>query len=361
MMKTETYRPTAMRLPTPGEVAEWTGGELRDVADPEARLTGLATLEKADEGEIAFVATLKAAGQAADSQAGLLIVSPATDAPGRPRVVVEQVWAAVAAVMQRLYPEPEPDGRVHPTAAIGVNVELGAGVSIGPYCVIGDDCKIGDGTVLGPHCIVDAGCAIGWDCRLTARVTLRGTVLIGDRVTIHPGAVLGADGFKFESVDGRALKIPQVGAVVIEDDVEIGANTTIDRAFLYETRIGRGTKIDNLVQIAHNVQIGPGCLIAAQVGIAGSTRLGAGCLLGGNAGLADNLVLGNRVTIGAAAKVHGNHPDGATLMGYPAIDMKAFARVAAALPRLPELFKRMRALEKKAGIAEKSDDASANG
>jgi UDP-3-O-[3-hydroxymyristoyl] glucosamine N-acyltransferase len=236
---------------------------------------------------------------------------------------------------------------VHPTAILGEKVRLGKGVTIGPYCVVGDGAAIGDGSALGPQCIVDAGCVVGAGCRLAARVTLKGRVFVGDRVIVHPGAVLGADGFKYEPVDGRPLKIPQVGAVVIEDDVEIGANTTIDRAFLYETRIGRGTKIDNLCQIGHNVQVGPGCLMAAQVGIAGSTRLGAGCLLGGNVGLADNLTFGNGVVIGAASKVHGNHPDGARLMGYPAVEMREFARVAAAQQRLPGLLRRVGELEKK--------------
>jgi UDP-3-O-[3-hydroxymyristoyl] glucosamine N-acyltransferase len=350
MPTAELYRPTAAWLPTPAEVAAWTAGTLHAIADPNARLTGLGTIELAEESEIAFIANEKAARQAAQSRAGLLIVSAQTDAPelaARPRLVVDHVWSAVAIVMHRLYPDPEPDGAVHPTTIVGEDAVIGQDVTVGPYCVIGAGCKVGDGTVLGPHCIVAPGCAIGSDCCLVARVTLVGDVIVGNRVLIHPGAVLGADGFKFEPTPRGALKIPQVGAVVIEDDVEIGANTTIDRAFLYETRICRGAKIDNQCQIAHNVRVGPHSLMAAQVGIAGSTRIGAGCLLGGNVGLADNLTLGDRVTIGAASKVHGDHPDGATLMGYPAIPMREFARVAAAQQRLPDLLKRVRELEKK--------------
>jgi UDP-3-O-[3-hydroxymyristoyl] glucosamine N-acyltransferase len=347
-MDAELFRPTAFQLPTPEQVAQWTGGELRDVVDLKGQLAGLSTLAEARPGEIAFVASPKALRQAGESQASLFIVSAEAVLPGRPCVVVDQVWSAVAAVMQRLYPEPEPSGQVHPTAVLGLGVRLGDGVTIGPYCVVGDDCSIGDGAILGPHCILGDGCRVGRDCRLVARVTLVGAVIVGDRVLIHPGAVLGADGFKFELVGGRALKIPQVGAVIIEDEVEIGANTTIDRAFLYETRVGRGTKIDNLCQIAHNVQIGPSCMMAAQVGIAGSTRMGAGCLMGGASGLADNITIGNRVSIGGGSKVHGDHPDGETLIGYPAVDLREFAKISAAQRHLPELLKRVRALEKKA-------------
>lgn len=348
----ELYRPHAVWQPTAAELAAELGAELIDggaITPADRRFAGLATLEEARPDEIAFVATSKAARLAADSQAGLLIVGRAADVPGRPRIVVGDVWPVVAGLMQRLYPAPKGNGQVHRTAMIGEGVTLGAGVTVGPYCVVGDGATIGDGSWLGPHCIVDAGCTVGRDCRLVARVTLTGVVQIGDRVVIHPGAVLGADGFKFEPTPQGALKIPQVGAVIIEDDVEIGANTTIDRAFLYETRVGRGTKIDNLCQIAHNVRVGPSCLMAAQVGIAGSTKLGAGCLLGGNVGLADGITLGNRVTIGAASKVHGDWPDGAMLMGYPAIEMKSFARVAAAQQRLPELVRRVRQLEKQVG------------
>jgi UDP-3-O-[3-hydroxymyristoyl] glucosamine N-acyltransferase len=349
-MAEEVYRPTASKLPTAEEVAQWLGGEAREIADPALRYTGLATLAEADAQEIAFVANEKAAREAQASRAGLLLVGAGCDVPGRPRIAVDQVWTAVAVVMQRMYPEPEPSGEIHATAVIGGDVTLGSGVSIGPYCVVGDGAEIGDGTILGSHCIVGAGCRIGDDCRLVARVTLGGVTFVGDRVTIHPGAVLGADGFKFEVVGGRVVKIPQIGAVIVEDDVEIGANTTIDRAFINETRICRGAKIDNQVQIAHNVRIGPGSLMAAKVGIAGSSRLGAGCMLGGNAGLADGVTLGNGVMVGANSGVNADWPDGSIIQGSPALPMKQFWKNMAALNRLPELLKRVKGLEKHLGI-----------
>ncbi|OPZ04058.1 MAG: UDP-3-O-acylglucosamine N-acyltransferase [candidate division BRC1 bacterium ADurb.BinA292] len=319
-------------------------GELAPV-----RLTGLATLAEAQTGEISFVAGEKLAREAQASRAGLLITSPRLDFPGRARLVVDQVWEAVARLLERLYPPPRPAAGVHPTAVLGAGVEIGPGATVGPYCVLGDGCRIGEDAVLGPHCVLDAGCRVGRSSRLGARVTLAGPVEIGERVTIHPGAVLGADGFKFELVGGRPLKIPQVGTVIIEDDVEIGANTTIDRAFLNETRIGRGTKIDNQVQVAHNCQIGPGCILAAQVGIAGSTRLGAGCLLGGGAGLADGLTIGNGVMIGAQSGVHSDWADGEVIQGAPAMPARSYWRVMAMQARLPEYVKRLRAVEQRLG------------
>ncbi|MCL5271638.1 MAG: UDP-3-O-(3-hydroxymyristoyl)glucosamine N-acyltransferase [bacterium] len=343
----DTYHPVAVVNPTPREVAEWIDGRLLEGESAPARLAGLATLSQAGGDEISFVASEKLVREAQASRAGLLVTSPRFDVPGRARVVVDEVWEAVARLLDRLYPSPRPAAAIHPTAILGEEVEIGDGASVGAYCVLGDGCRIGAGAVLGPHCILDAGCTVGHDSRLVARVTFTGPVRVGERVLIHPGAVLGADGFKFELVRGRALKIPQVGAVIIEDDVEIGANTTIDRAFLYETRIGRGTKIDNQVQVAHNCQLGPGCILAAQVGIAGSTRLGAGCMLGGGAGLSDGLTIGDGVMIGAHAGVHSDWPSGEVIQGAPAMPARAFWRVMAAQAKLPDYARRLRALEQK--------------
>ena len=348
-MSDEIFRPHASKLPTADEVAHWAGGDLLDAPGEGMRLTGMGVLSEAEPSEIAFAAGDKHLDAARSSQAGLLIVPRGFDLPGRARVEVDEVWPALAAVMERLYEPPTTPTGVHSTAIIGDDVDLGEDVAIGPYCVIGDGASIGNGTVLEAHVVIDAQCVVGRFCRFKPRVTLTGMVIVGDRVLIHPGAVLGADGFKFEPSPKGPVKIPQVGAVIIEDDVEIGANTTVDRAFLYETRIGQGTKIDNLVQIAHNVRIGPHCIFAAQVGIAGSAVLGAGCMMGGSAGVSDNCTLGNKVMIGGGSKVHGDHGDGERLLGYPAIDMKDFARVASAQQRLPELIKRVRALEKEAG------------
>ena len=347
MMETQDYRPKSNVSPTLAEVAQWLGGELREVADPERSITGLATLTEAGPSEISFVAGKKGIDQAMESRAGLLIVSAATDVPGCPRVVVGDVWKAVAELMKRLYAPPAPPPGVHPTALVAQSAKLADGVSVGPYCVIGEECEIGAGTRLGPHCILETGCRLGRDCRLVARVTLACPVVLGDRVLIHPGAVLGADGFKFELVEGRPLKIPQVGTVVIEDDIEIGANTTIDRAFLHVTRIGRGTKIDNLVQVGHNVQVGAGCVMAAQVGIAGSTRVGAGCMIGGGAGIADNLTIGERTLIAAHCGVERDLEGHQTVIGAPCRPIKRFWRLVALQDRLPEMARRLKELERR--------------
>jgi len=360
-MISEPFRPAAVCEPAAQTVAAWIGGELLEAALAPPRLTGLATLAEAGATDITFVASEKFLAEARQSRAGLIVTTRAWDLPGRARVVVGEVWAAVARIMQELYPAPSAPPGVHPTAIVGEGVRLGEGVSVGPYCVVGDGAALGDGVVLGPHCLVGAGCAIGRGTRLAARVTLVGRVLIGERVVIHPGAVLGADGFKFERVGGRPLKIPQVGAVVIEDDVEIGANATIDRAFLYETRIGRGTKIDNLVQIAHNVQVGPGCMMAAQVGIAGSTRIGAGCLFGGQAGIPDGVTIGDGVMLAGQAGVYTDIPVGGMYVGAPATPVKEFWRMTAVQKKLPDLARRLRALEQKVEQMEKIEGAGEEG
>lgn len=346
-MEHTPYCPVAAVTPSALEVAQWVGGELREGDLAPAALSGLATLTDAEERDITFIASEKFLGDAQMSRAGLILTSAHWDIPGRARVVVGEVWEAVAQLMDRLYPNPAPLAEVHPTAVVGEHVRLGDGVSIGPYCVIGDDCELDDGVVLGPHCILDAGCRIGVGTRLVARVTLIGPVVLGQRVLIHSGAVLGTDGFKFELVKGRLLKIPQVGTVIVEDDVEIGANTTIDRAFLNETRIGRGTKIDNLSQIAHNVQIGPSCVMAAQVGIAGSTKVGAGCMMGGQVGIRDGIRIGSGVVIGAQAGVHTDMLKPGIFIGSPAMPIKEFWRMTATQSRLPEFGRRLRALEQK--------------
>lgn len=344
---TDTYRPTAALNPTPSELASWTGGQLLDGDKAPERLGGMAVLAAAGPEDISFAANDKTLGEARDSRAGVLIVSPKMELPGRARIVVAEVWAAVATALTKLYPQPLPSPGIHPTASVAPTASVHATASVGPYCVVGERAEIGEGAILGPHCIVDRDCAVGAATRLVARVTLVGPVRIGARCLIHPGAVLGADGFKFELVGGRPLKIPQVGAVIIEDDVELGANTCVDRPFLNETRIGRATKIDNLVQIAHNVRIGQGCMMAAHVGIAGSTQVGDGCLLGGAVGLRDNIKIGNRAVIGASSGVHRDVKDGEVVLGTPILPIKEYWRVAATQERLPEMMKRLKAVERK--------------
>lgn len=354
-MPFEPYHAIANHQPTPQEVAQWTGGALREADHLTQALRGLATLREAGEYDISFITDQKFVAEAHESRAGLIITAAAWDLPGRARVVVEEVWPAVARLMEKIYAPPRPAAQVHPTAVLGEGVRLGEGVSVGPYCVIGDGCVLGADVVLGPHCILDRGCTVGGRTRLVARVTLTGPVRLGERVLIHPGAVLGTDGFAFKPSRVGLVKIPQVGTVVVEDDVEIGANTTIDRAFLYETRIGRGTKLDNLVHIAHNVQVGPWCIMAAQAGVAGSTKIGKGCILAGQAGVGDGLTITDGVTLAGQTGVHTNMPTPGVFQGSPPLPIKDFFRVAAASQRLPEALRRLRALEQKVAEGEKSE------
>jgi UDP-3-O-[3-hydroxymyristoyl] glucosamine N-acyltransferase len=344
----EVWRPTA------GEVAALLDGRLRDASPSDGPFDGIRVLAEAGARQLSFVVGDKELGAARASAAGLLIVPSgelSAAFAGRARLEVDEVWPAVVELIERFHPEPDEQPGRHPTAIVGRGARLGEAVSIGPYAIVGDGAVIGDGTVVGPHCVIDGRSRIGERCRLHAGVVLRGLVEIGHDCLIFPGAVLGADGFRFERVGGATLKIPQVGRIVVEDEVEIGANTTVDRAFLSETRIGRGTKIDNQVQIAHNVSIGPHCFIAAQVGIAGSTRIGAGCLIGGHAGFRDKIEIGPGTRIGGMTGIHKSFPEGGVeLWGYPATPLKRFARIQAVLQRLPELERRVRALEK--GLAE---------
>jgi UDP-3-O-[3-hydroxymyristoyl] glucosamine N-acyltransferase len=353
VMPEKKYRPQAEWMPRASELEDLLKGHLADATRTSGPYNGLSTLSHAKPSEISFVVNAGSLNDVQTSRAGLLIV-PGGDVfaklGGRPRIRVKEVWSAVVVLMQHLYPEPVVPREIHATAIIGVGVRIGKNVSIGPYSVVGEGATIGDDTVIGSNCSIDGRSMIGNGCRLNSGVIFQGIVHMGDHCLIHPGVVLGADGFKFEVVEGAPLKIPQVGRIVIEDDVEIGANTTVDRAFLHETRIGRGSKIDNLVQIAHNVTIGPLCFIAAQTGIAGSTTIGPGCMIGGQCGFKDGIEIGPGMRIGGQAAVLKDFPEGdETIWGFPARPIKQFCRIQAALKRLPELDKRVRKLEKKSG------------
>jgi UDP-3-O-[3-hydroxymyristoyl] glucosamine N-acyltransferase len=218
-------------------------------------------------------------------------------------------------------------------------------VTIGPYTVLEAEAQVGAGSRLSAHVHVSGEAVIGEDCLLHARAYLGRRCVLGDRVILQPGAVVGADGFGYAPVDGVYRKIPQIGIVVVEDDVEIGANACIDRATLGETRIGCGTKIDNLVQIAHNVAIGDHSVLAAQAGVAGSTHLGKRVRLGGQAGLIGHIRVGDDVSVGAQGGVIGDIPEGTTVSGYPARPHREALKVEAQLRRLPELVRRIRELE----------------
>jgi UDP-3-O-[3-hydroxymyristoyl] glucosamine N-acyltransferase len=265
-------------------------------------------------------------------------------------VAVPNPSLAFAQVMARLVPPPPPfRPGVHPSAAVDPGAVFDASrVSIGPQAVVEAGVSIGPGTTIGASCFLGDGVVVGADCVLHPRVTVMRQCRLGDRVILHPGVVIGADGFGFEQVqDGRREKIAQVGTVVLDDDVEIGANTCIDRARFGQTRIGAGTKIDNLVQIAHNVVIGKNCVVAGQTGIAGSARLHDGVTIAAQVGIAGHIEIGTGVIITGQSGVAKSMFQPGVYMGDRAEPIRKMLRIMAAVHQLPELVQRLRALEKK--------------
>jgi len=325
------------------ELAAWLGGTLRGDADP--LISGAAALADAGPGDLSFVADRARLAEAVASGAGALLVPPGL-AVTRPAIEIEQPYAAFARFLERLSPAADrlfPPG-VHPTAVIHPEARVEA-AAVGPHCVVGAGAVIGPGTRLGPLVTVGCDTVIGADCLLHAQVAVREGCRLGDRVIVHSGAVIGSDGFGYIHGPQGARKVPQIGTVEIGDDVEIGAAATIDRATTGRTVIGAGTKIDNQVQIAHNVVIGRGCALSAQTGVAGSCELGDGVIAGGQVGIADHLKIGPGARIGAQSGIIKDVAAGRTVFGYPALDFQESFRITAALRRLPDALRRLRRLE----------------
>jgi UDP-3-O-[3-hydroxymyristoyl] glucosamine N-acyltransferase len=317
------------------------------VGDGSVVVTGVAPLDRASASDLSFLGAAKYASLFASSRAGVVLVLPAlAEAPGTTpaRVIVDRPQEALLTLLPRFHRVVPPVSGVHPTAVIGTAARVGADVSIGPYAVIGDGAEIGNGTVIGPHCVLGAGVRLGEQCQLVASVTVYSGSRIGDRVTLHAGVRVGSDGFGYVQRDGQHVKIPHVGRCLIEDDVEIGSNTTIDRGSIDDTVIGAGTKIDNLVQIGHNVRIGKGCLIMGQAGIAGSVRVEDGCMILGQVGISGHNTIGKGARVAAQAGVFGDIPAGETWSGYPARPHKEALRAQAALFKLPSLLRRIERL-----------------
>jgi UDP-3-O-[3-hydroxymyristoyl] glucosamine N-acyltransferase len=327
-------------------IAQLVGGQLEGGADPD--ITGVAPLDRAGPADLSFLAHAKYAPYVAGSSASVVLVVPALveRVSARPRIVVQDVHRALAELLPRLYPPAAPVPGVHATAVIGRGASLGAEVSVAAYAVIGAGVRVGERTRIGPHVTIGDGCEIGEDVVLHAHVSLYPGVRLGARSIVHAGARLGVDGFGYVFADGAHRKVPQVGSCVIGDDVEIGANTTIDRGSIGATEIGRGVKIDNLVHIAHNVRVGDDSIIVAQVGIAGSTTVGKRVTLAGQSGVPGHVHIGDGATVAAKAGVFGDVPAGEVYSGYPARPHRESLRAQAALARLPKLMERLRALER---------------
>ena len=332
---------------TVAEIARLLKGEV--VGDGETVIRGIAGITEAGPGELTFLDSPRYESFLKTTAASAVIVDEKAAAAGKTVIRVAQPRLAFARAMRIFYPvvPPGPAG-IHPTAVVGEHSHIGQNVRIGAHTVIGDQVEIEDGAVIFPLVSIGDRARIGSGTAIYANVTIREGIEIGRNVIIHSGTVIGSDGFGYVRDGEEHLKVPQVGTVVIEDEVEIGSNVTIDRATLGATRIGRGTKIDNLVQIAHNVDIGPNTLLVAQVGISGSTRIGADVILAGQVGVVGHIEVGDGTVVAAQSGISKTVPPKMVMFGSPARPMRKAKQIEACISRLPELFKRIHRLEKKA-------------
>src|SRR2546422_3641324 len=316
------------------EIASALGGELR--GDGGVEMVDVAPIEDARPGTLTFLADRRLAARLATTRAAAVLLPPDAPEVALPSVRVAHPYLAFVAAVELLHPPPpRPAARVDPSAVIAASARLGPGAVVGPRVVIGERTTIGRDATLHPNVTIYHDVAIGDGFTAHAGVVVREGTRIGDRVVLHAGAVIGSDGFGYLPLPEGIRKIPQIGTVVLEDEVEVGANATVDRAALGATVVGRGTKIDNLVMVAHGCRIGPECLLAAQVGLSGSSTLGARVLLGGQVGLAGHQTVGDRAQVAAKSGVHGDVPAGAVYGGYPASQGRVWRRGAAPPPRPP--------------------------
>jgi UDP-3-O-[3-hydroxymyristoyl] glucosamine N-acyltransferase len=326
--------------------------------DGAVEITGVAGLESAGPGELSFFANPKYAAALRATRASAVIVGEHAPAFGGAALVAADPYLAFSQALELFSADETPPPGVHSTSVVAADAQLGEAVSVGPYVVIGSGASIGDRVVLHAHVVIGRDVIIGNDSLLHPHVSVRERTLIGARVIVQNGAVIGSDGFGFVTLsNGTHRKIPQRARVIVEDDVEIGANTTIDRPAVGETRIAAGAKIDNLVQIAHGVRVGAHSLLAAQVGIAGSTTLGGHVTLAGQVGVAGHLTIGDRVVATAQTGIPNSLDTGAFVSGYPAVPNREWLKSSAAVRRLPELRRqlanlvdRVSALEARLGL-----------
>ncbi len=334
---------------TARELAEAIGLKLE--GDGGAEIAGVAAPERAGTRDLIYVESAKHAERAAASAAICVVAGEGVPLAGKTVLRSAQAKVAFARAAELLLGCTPIASGIHPTAIVAPLARVAPGVGIGPYVVIGEDTHVGAGTQIGAHSVIGAGCWIGENCRIYPRVTLYGGVRLGSRVEIHSGTVIGADGFGYAFGEGKYWKFPQAGIVEIGDDVEIGANTTIDRGSLDDTRIAEGVKLDNLVHVGHNVQIGAHTVIAAQTGISGSSVLGHHVVVGGQVGIADHCRLEDGAIAGAQAGIPTGKTirGGQTVWGTPAREIVKFKETYVWYARLPELAARIKALEGRLG------------
>ena len=328
------------------EIAEALGCRL--VGDPDLEITGVAGLQEAGPGELTFLSNPRYAPQTRTTRAAALLVAGPIEELELAFLVSSNPYLDFARALELFQPVPDREPGIHPTAVVSPSARVGRGASIGPFAVLEDEATIGDDAVLHAHVVIERGARIGDRFEAHPGVTVCHGSVIGDRVILQHHVTVGSDGFGFaRRGDGSHHKIPQTGRVVIEDDVEVQAGTCIDRAAVGETRIGRGTKIDNLVQIGHAVKVGAHTILCAQVGIAGSTTLGSSCILAGQVGVINHLEIGNSVLITAQSGVGHDLEDGAKVSGSPAFDNRQWLRSTAVYNRLPDIDREVRRLRKR--------------
>jgi UDP-3-O-[3-hydroxymyristoyl] glucosamine N-acyltransferase len=328
---------------TLGELAVFLEGELQGPAD--LVIEGIAPIDRATEREITFIAQKRFARLVDQSRAAAFIVAQEYAQLPRPLIIVPHPYLAYARVATLFASPVRRWPGISDLAYLSQGVMLGQDVSISPLAFIGAGAELGDRVTIMPGCVIGEKVRIGSDSLLYPNVTIRERCTVGARCIIHSGAVIGSDGFGFVPGNAGHVKIPQLGTVIIEDDVEIGANCTIDRGALGATRVGRGVKIDNLVQLAHNVEVGEYSLLVAQVGISGSTKLGKGVVLAGQVGLTGHIELGDGVQVGAQSGVHHSIPAGQTVSGSPARPHRDWLQHMGHIPKLPDIYRRLKQLE----------------
>ncbi len=333
---------------TAQQIADFLQGKVE--GNPQATVNTFAKIEEGKPGALSFLANSHYEHYLYETQSSVVLVNADLELQGEVKATLVRVpnaYESVARLLQ-LYDAQKPRRTgVHPLACIAPTAQVAEGAYVGPFAYVGENASVGKGTQIYPHVIVEERAKVGEDCILYPGVSVYHDCVLGNRVILHSGCVIGADGFGFAPGADGYSKIPQIGNVIIEDDVEIGANACVDRSTMGSTRIHSGVKIDNLVQVAHNCEVGSHTVMSAQVGVAGSTKIGQWCMFGGQVGITGHAVIGDRVQSGAQAGIAGSVPEGnKTLLGSPAIDYKQFARAATVFKKLPEMYRELNALRK---------------